>query len=141
MDEQLLEEGGMLLELVQVQVQVLELEQGLLQVQQGHGQVQVILSLASLFFLLLVSDFEDRSLRTDCLDWPSAVSNMAASLFCNPPSRAFWATTCEGHKQKRNGNLSFAVLYQHGEIAIIPFLGKCVFCVQHGIPCVIPSKI
>ena len=49
-DEQLLEEGGMLLELVQVQV--LELEQGLLQVQQGHGQVQVILSLASLFFFL-----------------------------------------------------------------------------------------
>ena len=38
----------MLLELVQVQV--LEQEQGLLQVQQGHGQVQVILSLASLFF-------------------------------------------------------------------------------------------
>ena len=51
-DEQLLEEGGMLLELVQVQVQVLELEQGLLQVQPGHGQVQVILSLASLFFFL-----------------------------------------------------------------------------------------
>ena len=47
-DEQLLEEGGMLLELVQVQV--LELEQGLLQVQPAHGQVQVILSLASLFF-------------------------------------------------------------------------------------------
>ena len=111
-DEQLLEEGGMLLELVQVQV--LELEQGLLQVQQGHGQVQVILSLASLlFFWLLVSDFEDRSLKTDCLDWPSAVSNMAASLFCNPPSRAFWATTCEGHKQKRSGNLSFTMLYQH----------------------------
>ena len=49
-DEQLPEEGGMLLELVQVQV--LELEQGLLQVQPGHGQVQVILSLASLFFFL-----------------------------------------------------------------------------------------
>jgi len=51
-DEQLPEEGGLLLELVQVQVQVRELEQGLLQVQQGHGQVQVILSLASLFFFL-----------------------------------------------------------------------------------------
>ena len=49
-DEQLLEEGGMLLELVQVQV--LELEQGLLQVQPGHGQVQVILSLASLLLYL-----------------------------------------------------------------------------------------
>ena len=51
-DEQLLEEGGMLLELVQELVQVLELEQGLLQVQPGHGQVQVILSLASLFSFL-----------------------------------------------------------------------------------------
>merc|ERR1712013_415738 len=45
----MLGEGGVLLELVQVQV--LELEQGLLQVQQGHGQVQVILSLASWFLL------------------------------------------------------------------------------------------
>ena len=47
-DEQLLEEGGMLLELVQVQV----LELGLLQVRPGHGQVQVILSLTSLFSFL-----------------------------------------------------------------------------------------
>ena len=93
--------GGRLLEVqVQARLQAQVQVQGLLQVLQGHEPGQVILSWASFDFSwgVLVSDFEDRSCWTDCLDWPSAVSNMAAALFCNPPSRAFWATACERHQ-------------------------------------------
>ena len=66
----MLEQGQGDVQLLEVRVQVREL----LQVLQEHEQGQVILSWASLGFLgFLISDFEDRSCRTDCLDWSSAV--------------------------------------------------------------------